>query len=116
MWYDTHVHVAVSARRMGSIGEAVGRRAKNGFGMHVVGVRRNPNRMPAGSEAFVDEVHGLDALPALLPKSDYVVSVSLTNACHASPCCIRMGRLCESKVAVLHRCRPPLMPAAPVVL
>lgn len=54
----------------GSIGEEVGVRAKLGFGMRVIAVKRHAtDRMPA----HVDEVHTSDALPSLLPQCDYVV-------------------------------------------
>ncbi|RWF80007.1 MAG: phosphoglycerate dehydrogenase [Mesorhizobium sp.] len=53
---------------VGSIGSQIAKRAK-GFGMRVLGVRRNKER-PA---EFVDSVHGMDELHAVLGQSDYVV-------------------------------------------
>lgn len=44
--------------------------------MHVIGVRANP---AAGTEG-ADEVHGLDAMPTLLPRADFVVLVCPLNA------------------------------------
>ena len=44
--------------------------------MRVIGLRANPS---AGTEG-ADEVHGLDALPALLPRADFVVLVCPLNA------------------------------------
>jgi D-2-hydroxyacid dehydrogenase (NADP+) len=55
---------------MGRIGGRLIRLAK-AFEMHVIGVRANPAAGPEGA----DEVHGLDALPAILPRADMVVLV-----------------------------------------
>lgn len=55
---------------MGRIGGRLIRLAK-AFEMHVIGVRANP---AAGAEG-ADEVHGMTALPALLPRADMVVLV-----------------------------------------
>jgi len=52
---------------LGRIGGRLARLAK-AFEMTVLGVRANP---AAGSEG-ADEVHGLDALPSLLPRADVV--------------------------------------------
>lgn len=47
------------------------------FDMHVIGVRQNP----ASGTAGADEVHATGALPALLPRADFVVLVCpLTEA------------------------------------
>jgi D-2-hydroxyacid dehydrogenase (NADP+) len=47
------------------------------FDMHVIGVRQNP----ASGTAGADEVHATSALPALLPRADFVVLVCpLTDA------------------------------------
>lgn len=48
-------------------------RAKLGFGMRVVGVKRDPSAVDSDTRALVDDVIGIEALPALLPRSDYVV-------------------------------------------
>ncbi|RWH95502.1 NAD(P)-dependent oxidoreductase [Mesorhizobium sp.] len=53
---------------VGSIGSHIAKCAK-GFGMHVIGVRRNKER-PA---ECVDSMHGLDELRSVLGKCDYVV-------------------------------------------
>ncbi|HBK85272.1 MAG TPA: D-2-hydroxyacid dehydrogenase [Firmicutes bacterium] len=51
----------------GSIGQAIGQRAK-AFGMHVIATRRNPV-----SDKWADEVWGNDKLHKLLPLCDYIV-------------------------------------------
>jgi phosphoglycerate dehydrogenase-like enzyme len=59
---------------LGGIGRAVAVRAA-ALGMRVVGVRRTPD-VAADEEpslAAVDEVHGTDALPTLVPDADAVV-------------------------------------------
>lgn len=53
---------------LGKIGGAIARFAR-AFDMHVLGVRRHPDR---GGEN-VDSVHGPAELPELLPQADYVV-------------------------------------------
>ena len=55
---------------VGAIGERVARLAK-AHDMHVLGVRRQPER---GYE-FVDEMYGQDSLDELLPRADYIVSI-----------------------------------------
>jgi phosphoglycerate dehydrogenase-like enzyme len=52
---------------LGRIGGRLAQLAK-AFDMKVVGVRRDP----AGGAGAADEVHGLAALPALLPRADFV--------------------------------------------
>lgn len=64
MLYDRTIGVI----GVGSIGSHIARCAK-GFGMHVLGVRRNKER-PA---EFVDSMHGMDELHSVLGKCDYVV-------------------------------------------
>lgn len=54
---------------LGAIGTAVADRAA-AFGMHVLGVRRDPRRPAPDSVA---EVHGTDALPQVLARADAVV-------------------------------------------
>ncbi len=61
----------------GQIGECVARNAK-ALGMRVLGVRGRPAPHPAA-----DEMHGPDALGALLPEADFVsVHVRLSAATH----------------------------------
>jgi phosphoglycerate dehydrogenase-like enzyme len=60
---------------MGRIGGRLVRLLK-ALDMTVIGVRGNPG---AGRDA-ADEVHGLDAMPALLPRADFVVLVCPHNA------------------------------------
>lgn len=52
---------------LGKTGQAVARRAK-ALGLCVLGVRARPTAMPD-----VDEVHGIDALPGLWGRADYIV-------------------------------------------
>lgn len=52
---------------IGRIGGRLARLAK-AFGMHVVGLRRDPARGAEGA----DEIHGMDALHAQLARADYV--------------------------------------------
>jgi phosphoglycerate dehydrogenase-like enzyme len=54
---------------LGRIGTGIARLAK-AFEMSVIGVRRDAT---AAKAAEVDEQHGLAALPALLPRADFVV-------------------------------------------
>jgi glyoxylate/hydroxypyruvate reductase A len=55
----------------GSIGQEVGRMAQ-AFAVRVLGVRRNPGlEDPAALHA--EEIHGLTALPELLPRADFLV-------------------------------------------
>jgi phosphoglycerate dehydrogenase-like enzyme len=59
---------------LGSIGEEVARLSR-AFGMHVIGVRRRAG----GPSDAVDEVHGVERLPELLPRAHaVVVTVPLT--------------------------------------
>ena len=53
---------------LGAVGKQVALRAK-AFGMHVLGVRRHPDRDLHGA----DEVIGPDALPTVLGRADFVV-------------------------------------------
>lgn len=55
---------------VGAIGERVARLAK-AHDMHVLGIRRQPER----SCEHVDEMYGQDQLDELLPRADYVVSI-----------------------------------------
>lgn len=55
----------------GSIGQEIGRLA-SAFGLAVLGVRRTPDGSPAPS-VHADELHGPAALPALLPRADFLV-------------------------------------------
>ena len=52
---------------LGQTGQATAKRAK-AMGMTVLGVRARPQETD-----FVDEVHGIDALPALYPRADYIL-------------------------------------------
>ena len=52
---------------VGHIGGAVAKWAK-GMDMHVIGVRRSGRR-----HRYADEMHAPDALPALLPRADFVL-------------------------------------------
>jgi phosphoglycerate dehydrogenase-like enzyme len=59
---------------LGRIGREVARSAR-AFGMRTIGVRRSPGPSDA-DQADVNEVHGPDALPALLPLADFLVLVA----------------------------------------
>lgn len=60
---------------LGGIGTAIGERAR-GFGMKVVGIKRNTSEKPD----WVESVHTADALPELLPNADVVfLAVPLTR-------------------------------------
>lgn len=60
---------------LGHTGQAVAKRA-NAFGMRVLGTRARPRKMD-----HIDEVHGADDLPKLLPRADFIaVSTPLTPA------------------------------------
>jgi D-2-hydroxyacid dehydrogenase (NADP+) len=52
---------------VGAVGAAVARFAQ-ALDMRVIGVRRS-----SAAVAAVDEIHGVEALPALLPRADWVV-------------------------------------------
>ena len=58
---------------LGDIGSDIGSAAAAGFGMRVVGCRRNA--APRASDGAVARVFGLDDLPAFLAAADYLVSV-----------------------------------------
>lgn len=53
---------------LGAVGGAISARARS-LGVHVIGVRR---RADAG-DTRADEQHGIDALPGLLPRADWLV-------------------------------------------
>lgn len=58
---------------IGSIGTEVAKRAKHGFGMRVIGFKRDPRQVDSATRAHVDEVYGTDRLEDILPTCDYVV-------------------------------------------
>lgn len=55
----------------GRVGREVGRMAR-AFGMTVLGVRARPDGQPPAAH-HADELYGVDALPALLPRADFLV-------------------------------------------
>lgn len=55
----------------GRVGREVGRMAR-AFGLTVLGVRARPDGRPP-EEHHADELHGVEALPALLPRADFLV-------------------------------------------
>lgn len=59
----------------GDIGAACAKIAKNGFGMKVVGVKRNPNDCSDLYKSYCDEVVGLDQYERVISESDFVVGV-----------------------------------------
>ena len=58
---------------LGDIGSTIANAASAGFGMQVVGCRRD--KSPRASDGAVARVFGLDELPAFLASADYLVSV-----------------------------------------
>lgn len=76
---------------VGAVGAAVARFAQ-ALDMRVIGVRRAPEAVAA-----VDEIHGVQALPAVLPRADWVVlACPLTPETHhlldaAALACLRRG-------------------------
>ena len=58
---------------LGDIGSTIANAASAGFGMQVVGCRRD--KSPRASDGDVARVFGLDELPAFLASADYIVSV-----------------------------------------
>ena len=58
---------------LGDIGSTIARAASAGFGMQIVGCRRD--KTPRASDGDVARVFGLDELPAFLASADYIVSV-----------------------------------------
>jgi phosphoglycerate dehydrogenase-like enzyme len=76
---------------VGAVGAAVARFAQ-ALDMRVIGVRRAPEAVAA-----VDEIHGVQALPAVLPRADWVVlACPLTPETHhlldaAALACLRPG-------------------------
>jgi len=59
----------------GNIGEAVARLAKTGFGMKILAVKRSPSKVTAEAAAVVNELTGLDTVPDVLSRCDYVVGI-----------------------------------------
>ena len=65
----------------GDIGAACAKVGKDGFGMHVTGVKRNPNDVKEEHKAFVDEIIGNDKFQEAVPHADFIVGVlPKTNA------------------------------------
>ena len=59
----------------GDIGAACAKIAKNGFGMRVTGVKRNPDAVSAEARSYCDEVVGNDQYDKVIAEADYVVGV-----------------------------------------
>lgn len=59
----------------GDIGYACAKVAKNGFGMKVTGVKRNPNSVNQEQRAVCDEVVGNEELDRVLSEADFVVGI-----------------------------------------
>lgn len=59
----------------GDIGSACAKIAKNGFGMKVWGVKRNPADCSELYRSYCDEVVGLDQYDRVVKEADYVVGV-----------------------------------------
>jgi len=60
----------------GDIGSACGRAAKQGFGTHVIGLKRRPDQTTEEQRTLCsDEIVGLDQIKTVLEKADFVVGV-----------------------------------------
>ena len=59
---------------VGNVGGGVAAQAKH-FGMNVLGVRRT-----VGTHPSVDEMHGPDAIPDLVPRADYIIVTAPSTA------------------------------------
>jgi phosphoglycerate dehydrogenase-like enzyme len=59
----------------GDIGAACAKIAKNGFGMKVWGVKRNPADCPDEWRSYCDEVVGLNEYDRVIKEADFVVGV-----------------------------------------
>lgn len=59
----------------GDIGAACAKIAKNGFGMKVIGVKRNPAACSEEYKSYCDEVVGNEAYEAAIKDADFVVGV-----------------------------------------
>lgn len=57
----------------GDIGVAVAKIAKNGFGMKVTGLKRNPDVVLDEHRDYVDDVVGNEDYERLVKEADYVV-------------------------------------------
>ena len=60
---------------LGSIGGTVAKIAKQGFGMRVIGLKRDKGQIDKDLEKIVDKVVDYNGLDELLSESDYVVNV-----------------------------------------
>ena len=69
--YSTTIHgKTLLVIGVGNMGGSAARRAK-GIGLHVIGVRRT-----ARGHRYVDEMHGIEDLPRLIPRADFVLVTS----------------------------------------
>ena len=59
----------------GDIGAACAKIAKNGFGMKVTGIKRNPKDCSDLYRSYCDEVLGLDQYERVISEADFVVGV-----------------------------------------
>lgn len=59
----------------GDIGAACAKIAKFGFGMKVIGVKRNPDACSDEYKSYCDEVVGNDAYESAISQADFVVGV-----------------------------------------
>jgi len=65
---------------LGDLGSEIARALRVGFGMRVVGCRRDPSPAPRDEASGVAGVYGIDALPDFLSGCDYVLSVLPSTA------------------------------------
>ena len=59
----------------GDIGSACAKVCKNGFGMKVTGVKRNPNELTDEQRAYCDEVVGNDQYERVISEADFVCGI-----------------------------------------
>eukprot|EP00997_Jenningsia_sp_PLL12_P003690 NODE_1705_length_1088_cov_87.954764_g1390_i0.p1 GENE.NODE_1705_length_1088_cov_87.954764_g1390_i0~~NODE_1705_length_1088_cov_87.954764_g1390_i0.p1 ORF type:complete len:191 (+),score=24.30 NODE_1705_length_1088_cov_87.954764_g1390_i0:490-1062(+) len=59
----------------GDIGAECGRVAKAGVGMHVQGVKRNPDNVPEHQREWADSFHSMADADDILPEADFVLNV-----------------------------------------
>ena len=59
----------------GDIGSACAKIAKNGFGVKVTGVKRDPSSVPEESRKYCDEIVGQDQYEKVIKDADFVVAV-----------------------------------------
>lgn len=59
----------------GDIGTACAKVCKNGFGMKVTGIKRNPNDLTEEAKSYCDEVVGNDQYDRVISEADFVCGI-----------------------------------------